>query len=246
MTKIFRIHDVIIIAVVMVLVTAWSGGEAVAETASAGRFVVIGVDRTAGYDQMTAVGIAIAVDYVKHAGLGDEVVVRWISDRSYQADQLVGHLKVPTANFPVVRGIFNTRMKRRRELELAGLKAQVLTIKTETVELLTAQCVGPTKRTDIIGFVTAASEAFARIPQAVEHILVLATDLLENTHFNGDIDLTGAKVRVHLIHNVANPGEIAVMRKKWSEKFMRWGASEVEYLWPTLEQLNWSNKQCTQ
>ncbi len=214
--------------------------------AQSAQFTVFGADRTEGYSTMTETAMAIAIDRVKRASEGDEVVVRWISDRSYQPDQAITHLKVPEVNLPKVINRFDKKGKRRRAVAINKYKHHVSAVKISAINALKKQCVGSTMRTDIIGFITAAAELFAAAPDGKDKLLVLATDLNDNRKYRVDIDLHGAHVQVYLLRSVADPAQVMRIRDHWSGLFNKWGAAQVDFLWPSLEQTNWENEQCPQ
>ena len=58
-------------------------------------YTVYGADRTGSYEDMTRLALGIAATLIDRAGPGDELVMRWISDRSYQTDQVFAHLRMP-------------------------------------------------------------------------------------------------------------------------------------------------------
>lgn len=210
----------------------------------AGQFVVIGVDRTEDYGQMTKTAIAIAADYIDQAKPGDHILVRWISDASYPPDQIITDLSLPSVELPEVKGIYDRKGKRQRQLMIVNLKHQIFRLKLQVIDLLHNQCVGSTKGTDIIGFLTAAAEHFANASPHDEKLLVLATDLGENRNYKAKINLQETDVQIYLIQSVADPAQVEATRTRWIALFEDWSASNIDFRWPTYQQINWNNEKC--
>lgn len=207
-------------------------------------FIVVGIDRTEAYEAMTESAVAIALDYVKQADPGDELWLRYISGASYPLDQIITHLNLPQADLPEPSGLYDARGKRQHQLALKQFKRGVYQAKLRSVETLYNQCVGPTRRTDIVGFITAAAEHFATAPEGADKQLVLATDLGENRHYDSLIDLSGVSVRIYQVRGASDPAVVQRARKHWQEVFHLWGAADVLFPMPSLEQLNWDNARC--
>lgn len=226
-----------IITVISVLVAV--------QNSRAESFIVFGVDRTEAYAFMTRVATAIAIDYVRNADQGDELIARYISDNSYGAGQILSHLQVPVADLPVVNGAFDWRGKKSLERAKALHIIGVAQVKKRALAGLMANCPRATSRTDIVGFLAAAVEDFRLASGSQQKRLVLATDLVENTFFNANLDFHDVVVTVYVLNGPVDPAVADKLRREWMEKFLQWGANSVEFLRPSLEQSTWENSSCT-
>lgn len=204
--------------------------------AAAGSFIVVGVDRTAEFDAMTAPALRLAESLVWNAAAGDTVVVRWISHRSYAADQTLVHMALPApAALPEVRNRFDARGRRQRQAAAQAQDQALLRAKAAALRTLRAQCVGPTPATDIVGFVQAAAEVFSRdaAPEQARR-LVLFTDLEDNRGFRVTPQLDGVAVEVQLLGQQSDPERASRRRARWRDWLEARGAVSVRFLRPAL------------
>lgn len=214
--------------------------------AALGRLIMFGVDRTERWEEMThmtlglaertleKVQLGAAADAELHAMPGDTLIFRWISDRSYSPTEVFAEVHLPTLIQP--RGPFDREGKRNAATALARLKQALIggldAIRKQRPDHQEGRSVltQGTRATDILGFLTAASEQFAQAPAGVKKVLVLATDMQDNRHYKIKPDLSGVEVIVYLIaRGNANPVAAHHLQERWTALFKTCGAEQVSY-----------------
>ncbi len=203
---------------------------------SAARFTVVGIDRTDSLQDMTRAALRLAEPYFWQAQPGDQVVGRWISDRSYAEDQTLVRLELPEpAALPQVRNRFDAVRQAAHRGAAEAHAREILVRKTAALRVLRAQCVGATPSTDLAGFVMAASEILTQRAGAyADRWLVVLTDLEDNRGFKVAPRLDGVHVEVQLVGREANPEKVERLRLHWTQRFTSWGAAEVRVIRPIL------------
>lgn len=209
---------------------AQSGGPGMAQAQSGeGRVIVVGIDRTEGYQAMTRSALRLAEKVVLDARPGDRVIFRWISAASYGPDQTIAVLDLPVPDLPVPKSSMDREGQVARQRAARRAATRIAESKLAMVELLRKACVGATRATDIAGFVEAAAEIFAAAPTSKSRRLVLYTDLLDNRHFDVSPDLRDVLVEAHLVRTLEDPGVAGELREDWRSRFLAWGARQVTF-----------------
>ena len=190
------------------------------------RFVVIGIDRTENWETMTRPALRLAETTIRQSHPGDELVVRWISDRSYRSDETIAHIRLPA----IPRKAVNP-FDRQAKLELAAAKSRVQSEAVRGLQLINSQQTRPaTRATDVYGFIAAAAEHFAEASPGVHKVLVIASDMGDNRKQRLYPDLRGVDVEVALVvHADPNPVRVAALKDAWTAYFSRCGAQSVKY-----------------
>jgi len=211
-------------------------GTAVAAATPAGRAVVFGVDRTDTWDRMTRIGMALAEQTLLHdLRPGDQILYRWISDRSYAADQAFAQVHLPALSAAKSqldhRGKLEAARTRQALISAAGQgRAQLRRFTPEALPASPALDLRKgTKSTDLIGFLTAAAEYFAQSDAARPRQLVMVSDLEDNRRFAVKPNLAGVAVLVYSVSLRADPDKGQKLREQWTQFFTQCGARAVEF-----------------
>lgn len=201
------------------------------------RFTVIGIDCSGSYTSMIDQGLRIASELVRLSEPGDEILVRWISDRSYQSDQAVAHIKIPpepqSQPRPVSDGNrFDQRARRQLAIWQAqeayrqsSFRSQLEKLKTHEVSRLQALPRPVANHTDIYGFIAAAGDAFRERRQSGSELhLVLVTDLKDTVQRDiGVPDMGGVSVAIWGVLTDSDPKVAYRLREEWQQFFLEKG-----------------------
>ncbi len=199
---------------------------------SAKRFIVFGVDRTDTWERMTHLGLQLAEQTLLHdLRPGDEILYRWISDRSYAADQVFAHVRLPE----ILRssGQLDRRGKQAEAASRQALVAAARAGRDQLRGLTSASRVGTsdlshgTESTDLIGFLAAAGEQFAQAGNGPQRQLILVSDLEDTRHFTAEPDLNGVDVLVYFVSLRADPAMGQRIQQEWTQRFTDFGARSI-------------------
>jgi len=194
---------------------------------AAPRFLVIGVDRSESFDRLTRTALGLAEQHLRKARPADEMVVRWISDRSYRSDEVFLHVRLP--DLPTVaENPFNAKQR----AVVAEAKRRFQGEASKALNVIQAQHPeGGTPSTDIFGFIAAAAEHLAVAPAGYERQLIIASDMEDNRRYDVVPDLSGVAVRIHLIviAEQPDPSRIASLKTVWEGYFKKAGAASVTF-----------------
>lgn len=192
--------------------------------APAPQFTVCGVDRSGSTFSLVEAGLRVCAEIIARAQPGDEVVIRWISDVSFRATEQVLRVRVPEAS----RACANPLNARCRAAEDASA-TRILAVKREAVRQLMTMRTRPAPRTDIAGFLQAASDLLATAPVGATRTLVLATDLEDTLGQSTELGLGGVQVVVVAMQVSGNLSRALLMRRRWRESLTAAGAAGVEF-----------------
>ena len=199
-----------------------AAAEAPQQNTSAGPvFAVLGADISGSYQDLIRKALDILKDLVMRANPGDEYFIRTISDASYPPQNAIVHTKFISVPPPPNR--FDKQGQRRRAAAVAKLTAQ----KRGVVETLDAMRFQPAPRTDIYGFIQAASDLFANAPDGVRKVLMFATDLKDTAGFKCNPDLSTVEVIIFEFLVDADPIQSQKRRDAWVQRLKDWGAVKV-------------------
>ena len=215
---------VIVIGVLAVGCGSGSGRRPATEAALSHRTSVCGVDRSGSYDDFVKVGLELCARVVAQASAGDEIVVRWISEASYQNDDFVERIKLPGGE-PTCANPFDARCRRER----TAFDAQLLQIKRASVERLVKLQATRSQRTDILGFFQAAADELAGAPAGVQRWVYVATDLEENVHHQVSPDLKDVRVVVFALKTGRDPVSAVRLRRDWEDRLKTFGVVKVTF-----------------
>lgn len=197
---------------------------------------MIGIDISGSYDMMTSKAMVICKNIVMNAAPGDEYAIRTISAESYppmvewrkrngtvvRHDNTVAHVKfidVPKK----VPNRFNKQARRRYLQAQKAFQAQ----KKRLVQKLEQMAFEPAPRTDIYGFIQAASDLFANAPAGTRKVLFVATDLKNTSRLTCKPDLSDVEVIIFEFLVDSDPVETLERRDAWVERLNKWGATKV-------------------
>lgn len=184
-------------------------------------FEVIGIDISGSYREMTTKAVKIVEEMVAKAKPGDELFIRTISDQSYLPKNTVVYQRFK--KLPPKPGRFD-RMARYRYIKASKeFRAQ----KEKVIRALREMRFEPSPKTDILGFIQAASDLFALAPDGTRKVLAFATDLKDNVGFRVAPDLKGVEVIVFQFLTDADPSTTLKRRRRWVRMLKEWGAAEV-------------------
>ena len=182
------------------------------------------MDRSGSYDDFVKIGLELCARVVAQASAGDEIVVRWISEASYQNDDFVERIKLPDGE-PTCANPFDARCRRER----TAFDAQLLQIKRASVERLVKVQATRSQRTDILGFLQAAADELTGVPAGVERWVYVATDLEENVHHQVSPDLKDVRVVVFALKTGRDPVSAVRLRRDWEDRLKTFGVVKVTF-----------------
>ncbi len=85
----------------------------------------------------------------------------------------------------------------------------------------------------MIGFFAKAGELLeAAPPNAVKEIR-LSSDLADNVGQKAEVNLSGVRVIVSMFQGGASAQGAQMMRRTWSQRLLKWGAKDVQFLDPS-------------
>lgn len=187
-------------------------------------WTVIGIDRSGSYSFLEP-GREMAIEAVRIARPGDTIIVRWISDNSYRNAEFALRYTAPIVE---TRDCSNRYDAACRRENLAAKLAEQQAREGALAQVRDLQ-VAASGKTDIAGFLLAASEALAGAPPDAVRQVWLATDLLDNVRlYQLPVDLAGAKAFVRGLQN-NDPEKSVALRAEWQERLARYGASEIRF-----------------
>jgi hypothetical protein len=184
-------------------------------------FAVLGADISGSYRDLIRKALETLKTLVMQANPGDEYFIRTISDASYLPKNAIAHTKF--LDVPAVLNRFDRQGQRRRAAALAKLQAQ----KRNVVDTLGAMQFKPAPRTDIYGFIQAASDLFANAPNGVRKVLIFGTDLKDTAGFKCKPDLCKVEVIIFEFLVDADPITSQKRREEWVQRLKDWGAVKV-------------------
>jgi hypothetical protein len=200
------------------------------------RFVVFGVDRSEPWNAMSRTTLGLAEQaLLRDARPGDELVYRWISDRSYAADEAFAHIVLPTLSRAA------NPLDRQGRANEASSKQALARAAEEGLAQLRRHVPGATPAggrpdlrkgtpsTDIYGFVTAAAGHFAAAPAGRAKQLVIASDMEDNRRYQVRPDLKGVEVVVYLVSLKADPVAAQRLQAQWTDFFRECGATRTSF-----------------
>jgi len=197
-------------------------------------FAVIGADISGSYKEMTSKAMAICKNFVMNANPGDEYVIRTISAESYppitewrkkdntrvRHDNTIEHVKF--IDVPSVTNRFNQGAVKKNTLALQKFQTQKRRL-AQTLEQMTFE---PAPRTDIYGFVAAASDLFANASDRTRKVLLFASDLKDTVGLKCDPNLSHVEVIIEFLVD-ADPIQSQKRRDAWIQQLKNWGAAQV-------------------
>lgn len=187
-------------------------------------WTVIGIDRSGSYSFLEP-GRQMALAAVREAKPGDTIVVRWISGNSYRNAEFALRFTAPVVNVRDCSNRYDATCKSENlAAKLADQQARAAAL-AQVRDLR----VGSASKTDLVGFLLAASEVLATAPPSAVRQVWLATDLLDNVQrYQLPVDLAGAKVSVRGLQN-EDPERAMALRAEWHGRFASYGAGEVRF-----------------
>lgn len=193
-----------------------------ADSARAPRAVVCGVDRSGSAYPLRADAIYECARVLATAGPGDEVDVRWISERSYAASQRVVHLRVP-ASPRSCRSVMDVPCRRAYAQWVQAAAAA----KQQAVSRLLAARIESAPATDLNGFLQAASETLANTPAGVAREIRIVTDGFDNIGQSIAPELHDVSVTLAMLQVENDVARALSTRAALTRFFLSHGARDV-------------------
>lgn len=190
------------------------------------RYVVCGIDRSGSFQNLLETGKQVCAETIRKAGPGDEIVLRWISEASYLADQnFIAHYVIPAGGGCGDNPFDEACAAEERAVEAA---------KQATAQEIRRLQAPRASKTDIYGFFQKASDVLRHVPPDAERVIIVASDLVDNVRFRvapGHLD--GIQIEVHGFEPSADPYEVSQARDAWTQYFNENGAASVSF--PSVE-----------
>ncbi len=191
-------------------------------------WVVYGIDTSGSYHLIDDALRTAAAQSTREAKHGDVWFFRQINDRSYDESAAILTVRCPAAPAPVVNP-YDRKAKARQQAAAQALQ-QVL---ASAADYLRGFHPRPSHRTDVIGFFAKAGELLeAAPPNAVKEIR-LSSDLADNVGQKAEVNLSGVRVIVSMFQGGASAQGAQMMRRTWSQRLLKWGAKDVQFLDPS-------------
>lgn len=193
---------------------------------SAHSVTVCGIDRSGSAKQFLATAVDVCANEIASASAGSTVIVRWISEASYRSNEEAVRVTIP----PAIRcaNLYDFRCKRASGAAERNARSAKRAALTTLLSLRPATA----PRTDLIGYMQAAADAFAEDTAGSSHRLVVATDLVDTRGFRTAPVLKGADVLLVLLISDEDPAKVVSMRDRWIHWFERLGAQRVAFRHP--------------
>lgn len=194
--------------------------------AAARTITVCGIDRSGSAKEFLATAVDVCANEIASATAGSTVIVRWISEASYRSNEEAVRVTIPSPIRCVNQ--YDFRCKR------AGGAAERNARSAKRAALTTLLSLRPATapRTDLMGYVQAAADAFAEDTAGSSHRLVVATDLVDTRGFRTAPVLKGADVLLVLLISEEDPAKVVATRDRWTHWFERLGAQRVVFRHP--------------
>jgi len=179
--------------------------------------IIIGIDRTAGWHEMTRDALRVAESILPILKPGDAIELRLISDASWPASNHIGSVRFPLADIPGTRSRLTTpavRLHRQRAINSfrTAMKRSVV----HYLQLLEAVgCPGPTETTDIAGFLEAAGERFGTYEASLQRRIIMISDFEERRHFSVDATLSDVEFTLFPLRQGDNAAEAKSQLDQW-------------------------------
>jgi len=189
------------------------------------RVIVFGLDETGSYSfRKRAVDIAKSV--IADLKPGDTFYLRQITDKSYLDSCSVFRLSVPD----VIEKPKNEFDRGARATWLKNVR-QAGEVKTKAIDVLSNLNLVKSSRTDIFGFLSAASDRFETERNNIsDKIIIIASDMKDNCNRKAVANLVGVKILVAGFETGENPVETKQVKEKWTKILEKCNAKTVLFL----------------
>jgi hypothetical protein len=159
---------------------------------------------------------------------GDEIIVRWLSDRSFLKDgNFVDHFRIPELVHCVGTPF---------DVKCRGRGAALQQARTEAAARIRDLRPRIAMRSDMYGFFQKSADILRETPPGTEHWIHVATDLEDNVRFKATPGhLEGIHVVVHGYEPSGDPAYVARERELWTRYFLENGALSVSF--PSVEMI---------
>ena len=187
---------------------------AMASSHASQRLVVVwGLDDTGSYAARSK-AISIGQQIIAQLQPGDVMYARRITDSSY-GDK--GHIF--RVEIPQVPGRPSNQLDRRAWLRYQAALKRAKLVKLQAMTQLSRLEPSRAKKTDIYGFVAAASERFELEEQGgAEKLLIISSDMSDNTGRKVRPKLTGVKILVVGWQAGDDPAKSQRLKKYWAKQ----------------------------
>ena len=196
------------------------------------RIIVMGIDDTGSYslwDQAKNIAVQIVIQLEP----GDVFYLRRITGASYADEVTIFRLELPRIDQSRPTNPFDRRAKSLRKV----FATRVQHLKEEAIERIANLQSTKARSTDIFGFVAVASEKFSLLDKQFDRVLVIASDLQDNVHYEPDLDLSGASVGIVGFQAMQDPKGTQQLKNRWHDLFSNAGARKIIFI-RTDEKLN--------
>jgi len=190
------------------------------------RIVVLGIDETGSYG-LWEQAKSMVVRIIEQLRPGDIFYCRSITDASYLDKYTIFRLEIPFIEETENENPFDRKSKNLHRSQVF----QNNLLKREACSRLAAVRYTNAKKTDIYGFLSAASDRFNLAPKGSQRILIVASDLKDNVGYSKiKLDLSGVQVAIIGFQSSKDPIKTRRLKNKWIKRLTQAGAVKVVFL----------------
>ncbi len=157
---------------------------------------------------------------------GDILYCRAITDSSYLDNCSIFRLEIPALKEYHDDNPFDRKSKNQRSRELF----QINMMKKEACNKLSVSPFTKVMKTDVYGFLAAASDKFALIPYGYQRILIIASDLQDNIGYDVKPQLARVNVAITGFQNDKDPSKTLKFKSRWVKYLSEAGAAKIVFL----------------
>jgi hypothetical protein len=190
------------------------------------RAIVVAIDYSGSYELLNQAK-AMLCWIIKRLNPGDILYCRAITASSYPDNCTIFKLELPVLKEYREDNPFDKRLKNIRSKELF----QINMLKKEACSKLSvSQPIPKAMKTDVYGFLAAASDKFVLIPPDYQRILIISSDLQDNIGYKVKPQLSKVKIAITGFQNSKDPSKTLKLKNQWVKYFTEAGGSKVIFL----------------
>lgn len=157
---------------------------------------------------------------------GDILYCRAITGSSYLDNCNIFRLELPPLKEHRGDNPFDRKSKNNRSRELFRIDM----MKKEACNKLSVSPFTKVMKTDVYGFLAAASDKFSLIPYGYQRILIIASDLQDNIGYEVNPQLTRVNVAITGFQNDKDPSKTLKFKSRWVKYLSKAGATKIVFL----------------
>ena len=194
------------------------------------KLIIFGIDDSRSYS-LRGNGLTLVARIINTMKNGDILYLRRITETSYSDSCAVFRLEIPAEISQKPKNPFD---RRARELYRKKLLA-IRRLKLQAINILAHLESRRSRRTDLVGFLSACHDRFAAEDGQYRRIVIIASDMRSNVRRRVKIYLAGAEVFVVGFQSGRSPGRTQ-RRKAWWTHYLtkRCGAGSVRFIPPDV------------